>query len=196
LESVLFGIIFGDAMPTIQDQIAAAARVQFDSQIALFSDMSLTALESIEKLVHLNLAAARASMDETSAAAVQVLSARDANEVMQKMRNQSGPNVGKAIAYGNHLVNIATNAQAEFARAAEIQFAQAGRKASELVGEAAKIAPPGVDNVLSLMRSAIGNASSGVEQVNKSTREAVEVLESNVNAAVNQIVQPPSSPKE
>lgn len=182
-------------MISIPQQFSEASRTQLDSQLALYSDFSQTALNCIEKLVHLNIAAMRASMEETSSAAVQLMGARGPGELASLIREQSNPNVGKVIAYSNHLVNIATNAQAEYARAAETQIAEAGRKASRLVEDAAKSAPPGVENMLAMMKSAIGNASSGYEQLNKTTRLAAEALETNTDAAVNEIVQPEPSVK-
>lgn len=174
----------------IQQQITAATRSHLDTQLAFFSDFGQTAMESIEKLVQLNIAAARASLEESSAAAVKMLAARDPNELLSIVRAQGGPNFGKAIAYGNHVINIATNAQSEITRSAEAQIAAAGRQASEMVEEAARSAPPGVENMLAVMKSAIGNATNGYEQINKSTRQAAEALESNTNAVVNQIVTP------
>lgn len=180
----------GEAMFPIQQQISAATVAQFEAQLGLFREFSQTAIESIEKLTQLNLAAARASMEESAANASRMLSAGGPQEVMSLARAQAGPNMGKAIAYGNHLINIATSAQTELARATEMQVAESSRRAGELVDAAGRNAPPGSENVLALMKLAIGGASSGYEQVNRSTRRAVQVLESNVNQAVNQIVQP------
>jgi phasin family protein len=180
----------GEAMFPIQQQISAATLAQLEAQLGLFREFGQTAVESVEKLTQLNLAAARASMEESASNARQMLAADGPQQVVSLLRAQTGPNLGKAIAYGNHLVNIATNAQAEMTRAAEMQVAEASRRAGELVEEAARNAPPGSGNMLALMKAAIGSAGSGYEQMNRSTRRAVQVIESNVNAAVNQIVQP------
>ncbi|HVL76720.1 MAG TPA: phasin family protein [Noviherbaspirillum sp.] len=173
-----------------QQQIAAAARAQFDTQVALYREFSQTALDSMEKLTRLNIAAVRASMEENSALARQMLTARDMQQAVSVMRTQTGPSIGKAIAYGNHVVNIASDAQADLTRATEVQLAEAARRAGELVDEAARNAPPGTENLMALVKVAIGSATAGYEEVNRSTRRAVQTLESNVNAAVNQIVQP------
>jgi phasin family protein len=177
-------------MYPIQQQLAAAGRIQFETQLTWYNTLGQTALDSMEKLMHLNVAAARASMEESAATARQALHARDPQEILRLVRAQTGPNFGKAIAYSNHLVNIATNAQAELARVAEEQVAEVGRRAGEMVDEVARVAPPGVDSVLVVMKSAIGKASNGYAQMNKTTRQAVVALENNSNAAVNQIVQP------
>ena len=40
-----------------------------------------------------------------------------------------------------------------------------------------------------MLKSAIGNANAGYDQFNKTTKQAVETLEANLNTAVNQISQ-------
>lgn len=183
----------------IPQQISSAAQIQFDAQLALFRETSQTALESIEKLMQLNLAAARASMQDSSSVARDMLDADGPQEAMSVIRAQTGPNIGKAIAYSNHVVNIATDAQADLTRAAETRMAETARRAGELLEEAARNAPPGSEQFLAFLKLAIGSTTSGYEQLNRSSRRAMEALGSNVNAAVNQMVQPasePSSPSE
>src|SRR5690606_19075403 len=99
--------------------LSSAAQIQFDAQLALFRDTGQAVLESVEKLMHLNLAATRASMLDSSSAARDMLSANGAGDAMSVVRAQAGPSIGKAIAYGNHVVNIATATQADLTRAAE-----------------------------------------------------------------------------
>jgi|GEM_PF-2344633 len=181
-------------MIPIQQQMSAA-RIQCDAQLAWAQDWMQTALDSMERLARLNLAAARASMQESAAAAHQMLAAGSAQEAMSLMRAQTGPNIGKAIAYGNHLVNIAGDAHAAFTRSTEARIAEAGRRAGELLDQASSSAPPGSAPFLALVKVAVGNASSGYERLNRSSRQAVETLESNVNATVNQIVHPASPPE-
>lgn len=173
----------------IQDQISVATKANLESNFALYSALTSKTLESIEKLVNLNLAAVKASMEESSAAARQLLAAKDPNEFFTLVNAQAKPNLEKAIAYGSHLATIASAAQAEYSKAAEQQFAEATRKVNELVEEATSKAPAGYENVTALIKATLGNANSGYEQLTKTTKQAVEAFEANVNAAVNQISQ-------
>lgn len=181
-------------MIPMQQQLSAAARVQAEAQLAWTQDWMRTAIESAERLMRLNIAAVRASVQESSSTASEMLEARSAHEAMSLMRAQTGPTIGKAIAYGNHLVGIASEAHAEMTRCAETRIAEAGRRTGEFIEEASRTVP-GSEPFLAWMKAAIGNASSGYESLNRSSRQAVEVLESNVNAAVNQIVHPASEPE-
>lgn len=180
-------------MYPMQQQLADAARAQFDAQAHLYRELNQTMLESVEKLTRLNLAAARASMEESSASARQLLSAQDAQQAMSLLRAQTGPTFGKFIAYSNHLINIATNAQADLTRAAEQQLAASGRRAMELVDEAARHAPPGAEHIIGLFKAVVGNAGAGYEQLNRSSRRVLQLLESNMSTAVGQAVPPAAS---
>ncbi len=173
----------------IQDQISVATKANLESNLALYTSLANKTLESVEKLVGLNIAAIRASMEDTTAATRQMLAAKDPQEFLSVVSAHSAPNFEKAIAYGNHLIGIAGAAQAEFTKVAEAQIAQVSRKVADFVEEAAKKAPVGSDNMVTIVKTAIGSANNGYEQLTKTARQAVDVMESNLTTAVNSLSQ-------
>ncbi|HVK94073.1 MAG TPA: phasin family protein [Noviherbaspirillum sp.] len=176
-------------MFNIPEQFSAVAKANLEAQLSVFTTLTSKAFESVEKMVDLNLNAAKASLEDSSIAAKQLLSAKDPQEFFSLTAAQAQPTAAKAIAYGRHLAGIATTAQAEFTRAAEEQIAETGRKVSAMVDDVSKNAPAGSENVIAIVKSAIGNANAGYEQFSKSTKHAVEVMEANMNTAVNQFSQ-------
>lgn len=176
-------------MFTIPEQFSSAAKANFEAQLSLFASLTNKAFESVEKVVDLNLNVAKASLEDTSIAARQLLTAKDPQEFFSLTAAQAQPTAAKAIAYGRHLAGIATSAQAEFTRAAEEQIAETGRKFSSLVEDVSRNAPAGSENVIAFVKSAIGNANAGYEQLTKTTKQAVEVMEANMNTAVSQFSQ-------
>lgn len=173
----------------IPEQFSNVAKANLEAQLSLFTNLTSKAFESVEKVVDLNMNVAKASLEDTSIAAKQLLTAKDPQEFFSLTAAQAQPSAAKAIAYGRHLAGIATSTQAEFTRAAEEQMAEAGRKVTELVEDVSKNAPAGTENVVALVKSAIGNANAGYEQFTKTTKQAVEALEANMNSAVNQFSQ-------
>ena len=173
----------------IQDQISVATKANLEANFTLYTTLTNKTLESIEKLVNLNLAAVKASMEESSAAARQMLTAKDAKEFLSFVNAQAKPNLEKALAYGSHLASIATSTQAEYTKAAEQQIAEAARKVNELVEDATSKAPAGYESMTTLIKTALGNANTSYEQLSKTTKQAVEAFEANVNAAVGQLTQ-------
>jgi phasin family protein len=173
----------------MNEQIATATKANLEAQLSILTALTAKAFESMEKVVDLNLNAAKASMEDSAVAAKQLLAAKDPQEFLSLTAAQAQPSAAKAIAYSRHLASIASTAQAEFTRAAEEQIAETGRKVSALVDDVSKNAPAGSENVIAIMKSAIGNASAGYEQLTKTTKQAVEVMEANLNTAVNQFSQ-------
>ncbi|MGC4244477.1 MAG: phasin family protein, partial [Herbaspirillum sp.] len=84
---------------------------------------------------------------------------------------------------------IFSSTQAELTKAAEAQIAEVNRKVVALIDEAAKNAPAGSEQAISILKSTIGNLSAGYEQFTKNAKQAAEVLEANVTNAVDQISQ-------
>ncbi|WP_432380280.1 TIGR01841 family phasin [Duganella sp. P38] len=173
-------------MFSIPEQFSNATKANFEAQFAIFSTLTNKAFEGVEKFVDLNLTAAKASLEETSATTKQLLAAKDPQEFFSLATAQAQPSAEKTIAYGRHLATIATSTGAEFSKAAETQIAETNRKVISLVDEVSKNAPAGTENAVALFKSAIGNATAGYEQFTKTAKQAVESFESNVSAAVNQ----------
>ena len=172
----------------IQDQISVATKANIEANLALYSTLTSKTLESVEKLMNLNIAAARSSMEESQAAARQILAAKDPQEFFSLFAAQAKPNLEKVVAYGGHLTSIANNTQAEFTKAAESQFSQFSRKVTELVEDAAQKAP-GADGVMAILKNAMDNATSTYEQFTKTARQAADAMNTSANGAVTQMAQ-------
>ena len=176
-------------MFTFQDQFSTATKANFEAQLALIASLTGKAFESVEKLVELNLTAAKSSLEESAINARQLLSAKDPQEFIALSASQAKPNAEKALAYGRHVAGIASSAQAEFTRAAEAQISETGRKVTALVDDVSKNAPAGSENVISALKSAISNANAGYEQFSKNAKQVAQTVEANVTSATAQFSQ-------
>ena len=176
-------------MFAIPEQFSNATKANFESQFAIFSSLTSKALESMEKLVELNMTAAKATLEESAAATRQLLGAKDAQEFLSLSAAQVQPNAEKALSYSRQVAAIAAGTQAEFSKAAETQLAETNSKVISLVDEMSKNAPAGSENVVAAFKASIGNANAGYEQFSKTAKQAREAVETNVNAAVNQFTQ-------
>jgi phasin family protein len=171
------------------DQFTIATKASIDGQIAAVTALANKAFESIAQLVELNVNTVKSSLEYSTATAQQLLSAKDSQEFFALSAAQAQPNAERALAYGRSLANIASTTQAEFAKAAEAQIAETTRKVTALVDEAGKNAPPGSENAVALLKTAIGNANAGYEQLTKNTKQAATAIEENVAKAVKQFSQ-------
>jgi phasin family protein len=161
------------------EQIAAANKAQFDTLFGLTNK----AFQGMEKLLELNLQVVKSTLAESQENAQRVLSVKDAQELLALQANLAQPVAEKALSYGRHLYEIASSTQAEFARVAEAQFEDQNRKVQTLVENVAKNAPAGSETAVAVMKSAITAANTTYETIHKASKQAVEIAESNFNAA-------------
>jgi len=169
----------------IQDQLSVVIRTNLESQIALFTLLTHKSFESMEKVWGLNFNAMKASMEESSNTAKQLLSTKSPQEFFSVSSAQTQPTMEKALAYSRHFANIASTAQAEFTKAAETQMTQTHRKITQLVNDAASVAPAGSEDVAVILKSALESATNNYERFMRTTKQAMEAVEANFHHATN-----------
>lgn len=178
----------------IQDQISVATRANLDANLALYTSLTHKTLEGMEKLINLNINAVKASMEASSEAARKILSVKNPEEFFSVIAEQAKPKLDTAIDYSSKIANIASSTQSEFTRAAESQMAQVGRKVNEIVEEIAKKAPAGSEHMIAIVKTAMGNVGNTYEQMTRTTKQAVEALEANINSTASQVAQAVTAP--
>jgi phasin family protein len=161
------------------EQFAAANKAQFDTLFGLTNK----AFEGFEKLIELNLQVVKSTLAEGQENAQRALSVKDAQELLALQASLAQPVAERALSYGRHLYEIASSTQAEFARVAEAQYEEQNRKVQTLVENVAKNAPAGSETAVAVMKSAITAANTTYETIHKASKQAVEIAESNFNAA-------------
>lgn len=177
-------------MFTLPEQFTNASKATLEAQLALMSGLAGKTADSVAKIADLNLAAFKSSLEEGNAAAKQFFAAKDPQEWLSLSAAYAQPATEKAQAYIRHLASIASEIQAELTKATESQLADIGRKATEMVEELAKTAPPGTENAFALFKTAVGNVGAGYEQFSKSTKQAAETLETQLNNVASQFTAP------
>ncbi|MCM0045162.1 MAG: TIGR01841 family phasin [Burkholderiaceae bacterium] len=170
------------------DQLSHATKASIDAQLAAMSDIANKALHSVAELVELNLSTAKESLAHTSAAAQQMLSAKDAQELLNLSSAQAQPGAEKALAYGRHLASIATKAQAEFTKATETRIAETNKQVGKLIDDLSKAAPAGSENAIAMLKASVANANASYEQMVKASKQAIETLEDSLNEATRHFV--------
>ena len=136
----------------------------------------------MEKLIELNVQAAKTAMSEAAQTTQAALSVKDAQELMTLQTSLLQPAAEKAAAYSCYLYEIAASTGAEVTRVVEATSADAQAKYMAVVDSAVKNAPAGSENAVALVKSAVAAASNAFESVQKATKQATEVAEANFNA--------------
>ena len=81
--------------------------------------MAASTLATVEKMVDLNISAAKATMEESAVITKQLLASKNTQEVQALLNALLQSVSAKATAYNQHVANIASGAQADIAQAVE-----------------------------------------------------------------------------
>jgi phasin family protein len=176
-------------MYTTPEQFIAATKANLETQFAALTSLNKKAFEGLEQIVALNVNAAKATIEETTAAAKQLVNAKDAQEALSLAAAQAKPSAEKALAYGRHLASITSATQAEFTKAVEAHIAETNSKVVTLIDEVTKNAPAGSEQAVTALKTVIGNINAGYEQLSKTSKQAIQTLEENLASATQQFAQ-------
>ena len=166
------------------EQIVASHKANVETLFGL----TAKAFEGVEKLVELNLSAAKAALSESAQNSQTVLSVKDAQELLALQASLFQPLAEKTAAYSRHLYDIASGTGAEFGKAFEAQATDAQKKFMAVVDNAAKNAPAGSETAVAVFKSAIAAGNNALESVQKAVKQATDVAEANFNAVANTAV--------
>lgn len=163
------------------DQFAAMQRQSLESAQAI----ALASFAGFERLTQLNVQAAKASLEEGVHKGVSLLETKDVKSLGDTLSESAQPSGEKFSAYARHVYEIASETGTEISRVVERQFSEGNRQMTAAIEAMAKNAPAGSEGVVTLVKSAVTAANSAFDQVNKATRQVVEMTEANVDSAAN-----------
>jgi phasin family protein len=161
------------------EQIAAAQKANLET----LSGLTNQALQSIEKLVELNMHIAKQSLSDSMNSAKKALEVKDIQQLLAHQAEAVQPMAEKIMAYSRHLYELAHETQNSFTKSAEIEFQEGQKKINALVEEWTKSAPAGSDAAVQAMKHAIASANDVFETSQKAVKHAVEVAQTNLSTA-------------
>lgn len=170
-------------MSTIQEQFLEASKSHFEAQLAMINSLTAKVFGEAEKIMNLNVNAAKATLEDSAAAGQELLAAKDPQEFMKISAAQTQPSAEKAMAYSRELASITTASQKELTKAAEAQIAETSEKLKTMIAELTKNAPAGSENIVEMLKSVVASTNAGYEQMLQTTKKAAEALEENVAKA-------------
>lgn len=159
------------------EQIMASHKANIETLFGL----THKAFEGVEKLVELNVQATKAALAETANHTQAVLGVKDAQELLALQAGLVQPLAEKTAAYSRHLYDIASAAGADIGKTFEAQTAEAQKKFTGLVDNAAKNAPAGSETAVAVLKSAVAAANNAFESVQKAVKQASDIAEANFN---------------
>ena len=173
-------------MFTNPEQFASATKAIFEFQITTFNMLTSKTVESVEQVLALNMATGKAALKDSQATAKQFADIKDPQAMLALTAAKMNPSGESATAYNSQLTDIITEIKTDFTNAADAHIIEAKNNLTALIHDVTKNVPPGSENAVAIIKTAIQNAFSGYEQVTKATKQAVATVEAEVSKAAEQ----------
>jgi phasin family protein len=167
------------------EQIAAAQKANLET----LSSLTNQALQSIEKLVELNMQIAKQSLSDSMNSARKALEVKDIQQLLAHQAETVQPMAEKMMAYSRHLYDLTHDTQASFTQSAEKEFQAGQKKVNALVEDWTKNAPVGSDAAIQIMKQAIASANNVFETSQKAVKHAVELTQTHMNTAADAVAK-------
>ena len=164
------------------EQFADIGKVNYANAVRLAS----LSLENTEKIVKLNLTAAKAALVQGVESAQAVASVKDVQELVALRAKFTEAGVQAATGYSKTLYELAAEAQAEYTAFAEEAWASYTKGVAAFVDKASKAAPAGSDAGFNAFKSTFAASTAAFDQFQKATKQVVNLADANFRAAAAQ----------
>jgi phasin family protein len=164
--------------PQNLEQVAAEQQDNLDLVFGVASKIA----ESMEKLANLNLDVAKAALAEAQETALKACSATGPQDWIALQASAAAPTAEKMQSYSRQVYDLFAATQAEIARLAETRYEAYNRRLQSLVEDVAKSAPAGSEAAVAAWKSALNATNTLFETLQKTSRQAMQVAESNLEA--------------
>ena len=158
------------------DQFSAAN----EAAISQFTHFAQLSLANVERFAQIGLEAARQNVEQATAHAQALASAKDVHEVIAINSAALEPVMKRAYAYSRTAYETAAEANKEVKRVFDTQAAEYNKAAVAALEEAFKYAPAGSEAVVENVKTAIANARSAYENFASINKQIYATAESAV----------------
>jgi phasin family protein len=146
------------------------------------------ALEGAERMIELQLKAAKAAFADSVQGAKAFASVKDLQQFAAFNDNLTQPSIEKATAYARSVYDVAAATQAEFNKIIEEQVAEFNKQTVTALDKMVKTAPAGSELGIATLKSAIAAVNSSYDNLTKVAKQVTEVTQSNMEAVAKQAV--------
>ena len=146
------------------------------------------ALQSTERLINLQMKAARSAFAESAEAAKSLAGIKDLNNLAALQDNIAQPALEKATAYAKDVYDVAANTQAEFGKIVDEQVAEYNKQVVSILDKMVKTAPAGSEVGIAAFKSGIAAINSAYDNLSKASKQFQEVTQSNIETVAKQTV--------
>jgi len=174
------------------EQIAAAHK----SNLETLSGLTKLALQSIEKLVELNMQITKQTLSDSMSNTRKALEVKDIQQLLAHQAETVMPIAEKIMAYSQHLYQLVHETQASFTKSAEKELQVGQIKINSLVEEWTKNAPMAPESTMNAIKQAIASATNVYEISQKANQYAAQVTQNSLQSKSHEMKQATNKSKQ
>jgi phasin family protein len=144
------------------------------------------AMEGAERLLDLQLKAAKVAFADTVEGAKALAAVKDLQQLAALKDNVAQPTMEKATAYARGVYDVAATTQAQLNSIIEEQIAEFNKQIVTTLDKMVKTAPAGSELGIAATKSAIAAVNSAYDNLSKVAKQFVELNQSNFEAVTKQ----------
>jgi len=159
------------------------------ANVAQASKIAAITLGNAEKLLKLNLSAAKSALAQSIENAQAAAGVKDVQELFTLRARLAESGVQTALAYSRTFYELASEAQAEFTAVSEETWKSYSKGVATWVDTASKSAPAGSDVAVNAFKSTFAATTAAFDQFQKATKQVVNLADASVRAAAASAVK-------
>jgi len=146
------------------------------------------ALEGAERMIDLQLKAAKSAFSDSIESAKALASVTDMKELAALKENMAQPSIEKATAYAKSLYDVAAMTQSEINKIVEEQVSDFNKQVVTTLDKMVKTAPAGSEVGVATIKSAIAAVNASYDNLSKAAKQFSDTAQANIEAATKQAV--------
>ena len=164
------------ANPT--EQLAAWQKAALESTLTY----AQTSLASAEKMMQINLDAARNALEQAGKNTRDLLAISDPQELAQLRTKIAQANLQQTATYAQNIYEIVSQTQALLTKLGEEQYSRLNQQATLGADKIAKTAP-GAEVASAAVKSTLAATNAMMDNLNRATKQFAELSEASIKAA-------------
>jgi len=153
------------------------------ANVAQATKLAALAIENAEKLMRLNLSAAKTALAQGVEGAQAAASIKDVQDLVLFRTKYAESGVQVALGYSKSLYEVAAEAQVQYSAFAEEAWGAYTKGFASWVEKASKAAPAGSDAGFNALKSTVAATTAAFDQFQKATKQVVSFADASVRAA-------------
>jgi len=176
-------------MSVTPEKIVETGKAKLETNLKTIGTAGSSVFAAAEKLVALNVAATRATIDDSAELIRKLLAAKDPKALAAVQLGAIAPALEKAVTYFGSVAGITAQTQSDLVKLAEAEALVLVHNANATLEGALKNAPFGADAAVKALKSAVASVTSVYQTATEVAKQVTESTQAGVKSATDVAVE-------